>query len=98
MDDAELEHLLTAAESDRVERKRSEADKDRISEAICAFANDLPEHRKPGVVFVGTEDDGTCANLGITDELLLGLGVAPRRRQDPTDPIRDCPEAGDWRL
>lgn len=56
-------------ESDRVERKASAADRDRIREAICAFANNLPDHRRPGVLFVGVNDDGTCANLPITDEL-----------------------------
>jgi ATP-dependent DNA helicase RecG len=42
--------------------------------AICAFANDLPGHGKPGVVFVGVRDDGSPANLRVTDELLLSLG------------------------
>ena len=40
---------------------------------ICAFANDLPNHNKPGILFVGVNDDGTCANLPITDKLLLEL-------------------------
>ncbi|MBX9791096.1 MAG: putative DNA binding domain-containing protein [Pirellulales bacterium] len=70
---AELESLLVDAESDRVERKSSLANTDRIREAICAFANDLPSHGKPGIVFVGVNDDGNCANLAITDELLLTL-------------------------
>jgi predicted HTH transcriptional regulator len=42
MDDRELELLLDDLESDRVERKASLNNKDRICEAICAFANDLP--------------------------------------------------------
>jgi ATP-dependent DNA helicase RecG len=70
MDDSELEVLLKEPESDRAERKSSIADRDRICEAICAFANDLPNHRRPGVVFVGVKDDGSCAGLPITDELL----------------------------
>ena len=60
-------------ESDRVERKASLSDRGTIRQAICAFANDLPDHRKPGVVFVGVNNDGTCANLRITDELLRTL-------------------------
>jgi ATP-dependent DNA helicase RecG len=81
MDDPELEALLKDMESDRVERKASVADRDRLREAICAFANDLPDHRLPGVLFVGVNDDGTCANLPITDELL-------RPRSDiPTTPL-----------
>jgi ATP-dependent DNA helicase RecG len=73
IDDQELERLLTDIESDRVERKESLADRDRIREAICAFANDMPDHGEPGVFFVGARDDGSCAGLAITDELLRTL-------------------------
>ena len=73
LSDNELLELLTEVESDRVERKASLSDRDRVRQAICAFANDLPDHRKPGVVFLGVHDDGTCANLPITDELLRTL-------------------------
>jgi ATP-dependent DNA helicase RecG len=73
MDDHELEALFLSPESDRVERKEAVSDKDRISEAICAFANDLPDHRKPGVIFIGVTDGGRCAGLAITDALLLAL-------------------------
>ena len=73
MDDQELTALLGDLESDRVERKASISDGKKIRQAICAFANDLPNHKKPGALFVGVNDDGTCANLPITDELLLNL-------------------------
>ncbi len=73
MDDRELETLLNDLELDGVERKASIADRDKICEAICAFANDLPNHRKPGVLFIGINDDGSCANLHITDKILLTL-------------------------
>src|SRR5437016_4577591 len=73
MDDRELEILLQDLESDRVERKSSIAERDKMRQAICAFANDLPNHRQPGVVFVGVKDDGSCAHLAITDELLRTL-------------------------
>ena len=72
--DEELESLLSAGESDRIERKRNATDLDRIREAVCAFANDLPDLRQPGVVIVGIEDDGRCAQLPITDALLKTLG------------------------
>jgi ATP-dependent DNA helicase RecG len=71
--DAELLALLQANESDRVERKRSAADRSAIRRTICALANDLPGHGTPGVIFVGVEDDGSCANLKIDDELLKVL-------------------------
>src|SRR5579862_86112 len=73
MDNAELESLLADMESDRVERKASLTDKDKLRQAMCAFANDLPNHRRPGVLFVGIHDDGGCAGLPITEELLLTL-------------------------
>src|SRR5437899_1265803 len=73
MEDSELEALLTDLESDRVERKSSISDTSGIRQAICAFANDLPNHRQPGVLFVGVRDDGSCAGLRVTDELLLTL-------------------------
>ena len=73
MDDQELLRLLQEIESDRVERKASLGEPDRIREAICAFANDMPNHRQPGIVFVGVNNDGSCSNLAITDRLLLTL-------------------------
>lgn len=71
----ELEMLLSDLESDRVERKESfRGDSpDKVRQAICAFANDLPDHRKDGVVFIGARDDGRPASLPITDDLLLQL-------------------------
>ncbi len=62
-------------ESDKVERKESwKGDApEKGREAICAFANDLPDHRKSGVLFVGVDDRGTPTNLPITDDLLLTL-------------------------
>jgi len=71
--DEELLALLHDIESDRVERKSSISDRSKIRQAICALANDMPNHRKPGVIFLGVHDDGSCANLPITGELLLTL-------------------------
>ncbi|NMF65108.1 transcriptional regulator [Brasilonema octagenarum UFV-E1] len=73
MNDEELEVLLSDLESDRVERKASISDKGKLCDAICAFANDLPNHQKPGVLFIGVNDNGSCANLHIDDKLLLTL-------------------------
>jgi ATP-dependent DNA helicase RecG len=73
MDDQELAILLNDLESDRIERKASTSDGKKIRQAICAFANDLANHQKPGVLFVGVNDDGSCANLAIDDALLLNL-------------------------
>jgi ATP-dependent DNA helicase RecG len=73
MDNQELEHLLTDLESDLVERKESAANADKIREAMCAFANDLPNHGRAGVIFVGAKDNGDGAGLTITDGLLTKL-------------------------
>jgi ATP-dependent DNA helicase RecG len=73
MENVELESLLSDLNSDRVVRRSSLSGRERILQAICAFANDLPNHQKPGVLFVGVHDDGRCAGLPITDDLLLTL-------------------------
>lgn len=75
MTDQELEQLFRDLESDRVERKASLSDTAKIRQAICAFANDMPNHQKPGVLFIGACDDGSCAKLAITDELLRSLAA-----------------------
>ncbi len=73
MNDQELLALLDDIESDRAERKQSATDGDKIRQAICAFANDLPDHRLPGVLFVGVNDNGVPIGLPITDKLLQTL-------------------------
>lgn len=73
--DAELEKLLNETESDLAERKETwQGDApDKGRQAVCAFANDLPDHGRPGVLFVGAKDDGSPSRLSITDELLRTL-------------------------
>jgi predicted HTH transcriptional regulator len=73
--DEELEHLLNDIESDIAERKESwKGDApDTGRQAVCAFANDLPDHRRLGVLFVGAKNDGAPSCLAITDELLRTL-------------------------
>ncbi len=63
--DEELLQIIAAGESDRVEFKESLSGDaaTRIREAICAFANDLAGHDKPGFVFVGVKDDRTMGDL-----------------------------------
>ncbi|MDR3302850.1 MAG: ATP-binding protein, partial [Treponema sp.] len=73
--DAELLALLDDIESDRVERKESfKGDTpDRARQAVCAFANDLPNHKEPGVLIIGAKDNGEPSNIAITDALLLQI-------------------------
>jgi ATP-dependent DNA helicase RecG len=70
--DTELAILLRDVESDLVERKenlKGDLGK-RARQAVCAFANDLPNHRRAGVLLVGVDDAGTPTGLPITDEIL----------------------------
>lgn len=70
--DSELSRLMVDLESDMVERKESWSNEasEKGRQAVCAFANDLPDHRKPGILFIGAKDDGTPSGLKITDQLL----------------------------
>ncbi|MGL6225687.1 MAG: ATP-binding protein [Thermoguttaceae bacterium] len=73
--DEELEKILKDVEADNVERKQSFSGDvpKKAREAICAFANDLPNHQKPGVLLIGANDNGTPSDYPITDELLRNL-------------------------
>lgn len=73
--DEELLALLDAPESDRAERKQAWAGNapEKARQAVCAFANDLPGHDKPGVVFIGAQDDGNPFVINVDDRLLLTL-------------------------
>src|SRR5262249_56862277 len=73
--DEELVRRLAEDESDLVERNESAADKDKICEAVCAFANDLPGYGMPGVVFAGVDDRGRPTGPPVTDALLQSLGA-----------------------
>ena len=71
----ELLQIIAAGEADRVEFKESLSGDaaTRIREAICAFANDLPDHGKPGLVFVGVRDNKTIGDISVTNQLLQQL-------------------------
>jgi ATP-dependent DNA helicase RecG len=75
LSDTELTALLDDLESDRVERKRAWAGDapEKARQAVCAFANDLPNHGQLGIVFIGANDDGSAANIAVTDQLLQAL-------------------------
>lgn len=73
--DEQLAEIAVDLETDRVERKSSVSDRDRVAQAICAYANDLPGHGQPGYVLVGVTDKGAPSGLGITDKLLLDLSA-----------------------
>ena len=61
----EIRELLDDLESDRMERTASTTNTDKFfaskatvverGQATCAFANDLPDHRLPGYLFLGVD-------------------------------------------
>ena len=73
----EIRALLNDLESDRVERTISTTNTDKFfaskateverGQAICAFANDLPDHRLPGYLFLGVDDDGEVKGVNVTE-------------------------------
>ncbi|MCL1805997.1 MAG: putative DNA binding domain-containing protein [Clostridiales bacterium] len=73
--DDKLLELLNDIESDMAERKESFRGDvpDKARQAVCAFANDLPNHNAPGVLFIGADDSGKPTGEPITDELLRML-------------------------
>ncbi len=71
----ELTHLLADLESDRIERAISTTNTDKFAQAVCAFANDFPNHRQPGYLLIGATDDGQPSGLKVTDDLLLNLSA-----------------------
>ena len=72
--DEGIKALLADIEADNVERTVATNDTAKFCEAICAFANDLPNHGKPGYLLIGAEDEtGKIAGIEITDQLLQNL-------------------------
>ncbi len=74
MTEQELRELITHHEADRVEFTISTKDTDKFSEAVCAFANDLPNHACPGHLVIGVDKAGQFAGISVSDELLRNLG------------------------
>ena len=73
LNEEQLKALMAELESDTAERTESTNNTDKFGQAICAFANDLPNHRRPGYLLIGVKDDGALAGIKVTDELLKNL-------------------------
>ncbi len=71
----ELRALIADHESDRVELTVSTTKADKFGEAVCAFANDFPNHRQPGYLIIGVDDKARLSGLTVGDELLRNLGA-----------------------
>lgn len=71
----ELARMLLDIENERVERTVTTNKTDKFAEAICAFANDLGDRRKPGYLLIGANDNGSLAGISVSDELLRNLAA-----------------------
>lgn len=69
--------MLQDIESDRIEKTISTSNTDKFGQAICAFANDLPNHNKPGYLIIGYDDKtkSVCKDVRVTDQLLQNLAA-----------------------
>jgi len=66
----ELDNILPRMEQDRIEKTISLNDSEKFGEAICSFANDLPNHNQPGYLLLGVYDDGSKAGLAIDEKTI----------------------------
>ncbi len=71
----EIQALLHSTETYRIERTVSTGNMDKFCEAICAFANDLPDSRKKGYLFIGAYNDGRLSGLKVDDNLLKKIAA-----------------------
>lgn len=63
----EIRSLLNDIENERVERTISTDNTTKISEAICSFANDIRDTKKPGYFIIGAYDDGKLDGMKFSD-------------------------------
>ena len=74
MTEQELRKLISAFESEHVERTRAFDKADKIGQAVCAFANDISGSGETGYLLLGVDDDGSIAGRRIDDEKWASLG------------------------
>lgn len=65
--------MLPQLEQDRIEKTISVNDQQKFGEAICAFANDLANHKLPGYLVIGVNDNGSMAGMDISEQNLQTL-------------------------
>ena len=68
-----VKELMKDLESDRIERTISFRE-DKLGPATCAFSNDFPNHKKPGYILIGVNNDGTVNGMTIGDDDLQKIG------------------------
>ncbi|MDI9364797.1 MAG: ATP-binding protein [Flavobacterium sp.] len=65
--------LLADMESDLIERTIS-IKENKLGPAVCALSNDFPNHKQPGYILLGVNDDGKIAGMKWTDDELQAIG------------------------
>ena len=60
-------------ESNYIERTTSVRE-DKLGPAVCALSNDFPNHKRPGYILLGVDDDGKIAGCKWTDDELQKIG------------------------
>ena len=69
----EVASLMKDMESDRVELTTSFRE-DKLGPAVCYLSNDFANHKKPGYILLGVNDDGQGAKMKIGDGDLQKIG------------------------
>lgn len=69
----ELLEIIPKIEADNIERTISVRE-DKLGPAVCALSNDYPNHKTPGYILLGVNDDGTLAGMSFGDEELRTIG------------------------
>ena len=68
-----VKSLIADMESDWIERTTSIRE-DKLGPAVCALSNDFPNHKQPGYILLGVNDDGKLAGMQWTDKELQAIG------------------------
>lgn len=65
--------LLADLESDFIERTTSTRES-KLGPAVCALSNDFPNHKQPGYILLGVDDNGKIAGMQWHDDDLQAIG------------------------
>jgi ATP-dependent DNA helicase RecG len=68
-----VKELLADMESDLIERTIS-IKENKLGPAVCAMSNDFPNHKQPGYILLGVNDDGKIAGMAWADDELQAIG------------------------
>ncbi len=78
----EIRLLLSDIENERVERTLSTDNTKKMSEVICAFANDIRNTKKPGYFMIGADDDGNLDGADIHRRTVAFIRRTPQFRNN----------------